>query len=86
MDCGVPPNNVEQGYFLQGRRPGEEALSNITGDQEATGAADCISPTDRELAEHYITPVYADVASTGVISAEYGQAVSHFGAANSIAF
>jgi hypothetical protein len=33
---------------------------------------------------HQNPPVYADVALTGVISPEYGQAVSPFGAADSI--
>jgi hypothetical protein len=146
MDCGVPPNNVEQGDFRRGRcrqlqerdelkQIQEHAFRyldvnffagcsfNIGAVLEANrgtlpGSPKCnrhvdpekmVSLTDvgyrcwtvprrgsleehyrrprsdrrcrlhlieRELANHYMTPVYADVALTGVISPEYGQAVS----------
>jgi hypothetical protein len=48
------------------------------GDPKAGGAADCTSYADQDVTEHNKTPVHAVAASTGVISREYGQAVSPF--------
>jgi hypothetical protein len=50
----------------------------MTDLKKENGAADRTSDADPDITEHNKTPVHAFAASTGVISPEYGQAVSPF--------
>jgi hypothetical protein len=50
----------------------------ITDLKKEKGTADRTSHADPDVTEHNKTPVYAFAASTGVISREYGQAVSPY--------
>ena len=52
------------------------ALRESPEDPKTGGAADCTSYADPDVTEHNKPPVHAVAASTGVISREYGQAVS----------
>ena len=47
-------------------------------DPKANGPTECTSHADPDVTEHNKTPVHAFAALTGVISPEYGQAVSPF--------
>jgi hypothetical protein len=47
-------------------------------DFNAKGAVDCTTDVNPDATEHNKTPVHAFSAPTGVISPEYGQAVSPF--------